>query len=118
MRFSGLTATFSDDVHFFITLAAKTAARKLGGQMGARTFAEAYGYFLTEYRRRLSFTAIRAFVRHRIRRVPYVGVPREVLLARPNAVQVHVPAEPPEAFFAHQQWHAQRPVMAALVAVQ
>ena len=40
---------------------------------------EARGYIITAYRRRLALTSAREFARHRLHRVPYIGVPRAAI---------------------------------------
>ena len=46
---------------------------------GARNMAEARGYFLTTYRRRLALASAREFARHRVHRLPFIGVPRAAI---------------------------------------
>ena len=36
-------------------------------------------YIITAYRRRLALTSAREFARHRLHRVPYIGVPRAAI---------------------------------------
>ena len=40
---------------------------------------EARGYIITAYRRRLALASAREFARHRLHRVPYIGVPRAAI---------------------------------------
>ena len=37
---------------------------------------EAYGYWVKQFRRQMGLTIVRGFARFRIRRVPFIGVPR------------------------------------------
>ena len=46
-----------------------------GDTYGARTEAEARSFFTAATRRRVGVFVLREFVRHRLRRIPYVGVP-------------------------------------------
>ena len=50
--------------------------------MGARTESEARSFYVARLRRRMGVAAVREFARHRLRRVPYVGVPRAVVEQR------------------------------------
>ena len=50
--------------------------------MGARTQEEARSFIVSSLRRRLGLVICREFARHRIRRVPYIGVPRAVVERR------------------------------------
>ena len=49
--------------------------------MGARSAAEARSFHAADGRRYVGVAAARAFARHRLDRVQYVGVPREVVEA-------------------------------------
>ena len=49
---------------------------------GARTQEEARSFIVSSLRRRLGLVICREFARHRIRRVPYIGVPRAVVERR------------------------------------
>ena len=82
--------------------------------LGSRTVDEARSYFVTVVRRRLSLAAMRAYARHRLARVPWIGVPRAAVHAymqqrdrRARATTAGVgrllDAAP---FFAHQAFHA------------
>ena len=72
--------------------------------MGARTQEEARSFIVSSLRRRLGLVICREFARHRIRRVPYIGVPRAVverrmqrgqLIGGPQArVPLYVPRTP------------------------
>ena len=50
--------------------------------MGARSEAEARGHFVSWIYRRLGCYVVREFARHRLRRVPAIGLTREQLRAR------------------------------------
>ena len=73
---------------------------------GARTEEEAYGYWVQQFRRLMGVTIVREFARLRIRRVPFLGVPREFVRdrARGRRVVQEVPAHGRHAgdFFGHQ----------------
>ena len=78
----------SDDVHQLLDIVADLASKKAWRQLGARSVAEARGYFVQQLRRSWGLTAVRAFARHRLRRVHFVGGER-----RPRAVQARGAAE-------------------------
>ena len=79
----GNYAEASDDVHQLRECAAAEAARQNWERMGCRTEAEARGYFAAQMRYRWGIAAARAFARHRVRRVCYIGAAR-----RPRAAQI------------------------------
>ena len=77
--------------------------------MGARTQEEARSFIVSSLRRRLGLVICREFARHRIRRVPYIGVPRAVVERRMQrgqligGPQARVPLYVPYAdFFQYQ----------------
>ncbi len=59
--------------HELFELAVRSAAHAMWRDIGARSEAEARGYFTTTMRRAWGVTAVRAMARHRLRRVPFVG---------------------------------------------
>ena len=63
-------------VHELFDLAVQSAARRSWRDIGARSEAEARGYFSSTMRRRWGVIAVRAMARHRLRRVHFVGAPR------------------------------------------
>jgi hypothetical protein len=78
----GQYAEASEDVHLMISFAADEAARRGWRRMGARTQAEARAFFVASYRRRLGVHVARAYARHRLQRVPFIGVSHDVVQAR------------------------------------
>jgi hypothetical protein len=62
--------------------------------MGARTQEEARSFVVSSLRRRLGLVICREFARHRIRRVPYIGVPRAVVERRMQRGQLTPPPSP------------------------
>ena len=72
----------SPDVHALLTVAADGLAARQWRDMGARTQEEARSFIVSSLRRRLGHVICREFARHRIRRVPYIGVPRAVVERR------------------------------------
>ena len=77
--------------------------------MEARTLEEARSFIVSSLRRRLGLVICREFARHRIRRVPYIGVPRAVVERRMQrgqligGPQARVPLYVPYAdFFQYQ----------------
>ena len=66
---------------------ARLRARREWRALGARTEAEAYGAIVAGLRRFVGVASMREFARHRLRRLPLVGVPRAVIDARRQALQ-------------------------------
>ena len=50
--------------------------------MGARNEAEARAFVLSRLRRRVGLVVVREMARHRLRRLPYIGVPRHIVEER------------------------------------
>ena len=102
----------SADVHDLISAAADSQAQRQWGIMGARTPSEMRAFLVARYRRQLGCTAVLAFARHRLARVPYIGVPRQSVMDRRQLLQraaaaldSAAPREPhtlPQGFFAFQ----------------
>ena len=92
----------SPDVHAVIAAAAAVAARDGWARMGARTEAEARGFFAHIYRRRVGVGAVRAFARHRLGRVSMVGAPSAMIRAPARALQPAVRS--PMEFYAYQAY--------------
>ena len=57
-------------------------ARKTWQWVGARNEAEARACVLSRVRRRVGLVVAREMARHRLRRVPYIGVPRHIVKER------------------------------------
>jgi len=96
----------SPDVHHFITAAARKRAGDTWSSYGARTEDEAYSYYVQGFRRDIGIAVAREFARYRLLRVPFIGVPREVVRDR-NMGRREVRAVPAEGpmqadFFRHQ----------------
>ena len=92
-----------------LTVAADGLAARQWRDMGARTQEEARSFIVSSLRRRLGLVICREFARHRIRRVPYIGVPRAVVERRMQrgqligGPQARVPLYVPYAdFFQYQ----------------
>ena len=62
-----------------IDLAAHRLARKHWRFAGSRTEAEARSWWVSHCRRRIGVAVSRAYARFRLRRIPFIGVPRAVL---------------------------------------
>ena len=77
----GQYAEASADVHALIEVIARRQAAARWRRYGARTEAEAYGFFVAALRRRVGVFVAREIARHRLRRIPFVGVPRAALTA-------------------------------------
>ena len=84
----GSYAEGSSDVHHLVDALARVRARRSWRLMGARTEAEARGFFVAGLRRYVGVFVAREMARHRLHRVPLVGVPRAVLDARPQQPQL------------------------------
>ena len=103
----------SADVHDLIRIAADAIAEKQWRLAGARTKSEMRGFLISRSRRRVGLRAVQAMARHRLARVPYVGVPYVALAdraqRRAGAFAAHDAPDPTHAdFFQFQQGHVQR----------
>ena len=65
-----------------VAAAAAAMAHRVWRRWGARSESEARGTIIAGMRRRLGTFVSREFARHRLRRLPLVGVPRAALDAR------------------------------------
>ena len=72
----------SADVHDLLSLAATAQAEHLWRESGARSAAEMRALLIGRARRRVGMAVVQAMARHRLARVPYVGVSRTVVQAR------------------------------------
>ena len=72
----------SADVHHLLDACATAVARKIWQWVGARNEAEARACVLSRLRRRVGLVVVREMARHRLRRVPYIGVPRHIVEER------------------------------------
>ncbi len=72
----------SADVHDLIKIGARAQATRLWRLFGARSESEMYSYLVSRARRRIGMAAVHAMARHRIARIPYIGVPRRVVEGR------------------------------------
>ena len=105
----GLRAEKKPIIYALLTVAANGLAARQWRDMGARTQEEARSFIVSSLRRRLGLVICREFARHRIRRVPYIGVPRAVVERRMQrgqligGPQARVPLYVPYAdFFQYQ----------------
>ena len=74
-------------MHSLLALAATKVAKEQWREKGARSEAEMRAILIGSYRRRMGTAAVQAFARHRIHRVPYIGMPRAVVEARQRGQQ-------------------------------
>ena len=100
----------SPDVHACLSYAATQISRRRWREFGARSADEARGFVMQTLRRRMGVVTAREMARHRLHRLPYVGVPRAAIERR----QLHPRAlmgqrRPgllgdlePQDFYAHQ----------------
>ena len=95
----------SDDVHALIAIAAAKLAGQQWRAAGARSAAEMLSFVKSRCYRRVGLRTVQAFARHRLDRVPFVGCPRSVVLARRqhfDAAQRPARHADMSAFFAYQ----------------
>jgi len=72
----GYTGEASPDVHHLVSHVAECMARRQWRLLGARSMEEARSFMIARVRRRIGMTVVREYARHRLRRVPFVGMPR------------------------------------------
>ena len=72
----------SADVHDLIRVAAGEMAQQQWRLAGARTACEMRAFLVSRARRRIGLTIVQAMARHRLARVPYIGVPRDIVTTR------------------------------------
>ena len=72
----------SADVHDLLSVAADALAAQLWRLAGARGAKELRSFVISQARRRVGMAAVQAMARHRLARVPYIGVPRAVVSGR------------------------------------
>ena len=89
----------SPDVHALLAIAAGRMAEQQWRELGARRAEEARSFIVASLRRRLALVANREFARHRLRRVPYIGVPRAVVERRMQRGQLIGGAQAPVPVF-------------------
>lgn len=70
----------SDDVHDLIRLASHALAEQHWALAGARSAREMRGFMVSRSRRRVGLAAAQAMARHRLARLPYIGVDRRVVV--------------------------------------
>ena len=106
----------SDDVHALIDIAATKLAEQQWRVAGARSASEMRSFIKNRCYRRVGLRAVQACARHRLDRVPFVGCPRSVVLARRQHIDAaQQPARHADmtAFFAHQAGPSSAPVSPA-----
>ena len=72
----------SADVHDLIRTAADQIAEQQWRLAGARSASEMRSFVISRARRRIGLATVQAMARHRLARVPYIGVPRQAVVAR------------------------------------
>ena len=77
----------SRDVYDLLVAVARRRARRQWRALGARSESEAYGAIVAGLRRFVGVASMREFARHRLRRLPLVGVPRATVDARRQALR-------------------------------
>ena len=77
----------SGDVYSLLTSVARRRAQQQWRALGARSEREAHGAIMGGLRRFVGVASMREFARHRLRRLPLVGVPRAMLDERRQALR-------------------------------
>ena len=77
----------SRDVHALVRAVAEERASRVWRLWGARSQQEALSFLVAATRRVVGVTALREMARHRLRRLPQVGVPRARVEAEARAEQ-------------------------------
>ena len=100
-------AEMSADVHDLLRQSAVALASKHWRRNGSRSQGEALGYYTQEVYRRMGVAVSAAFDRHRISRIPLIGVPLATLRDRAGMRRVavggvHDGAVDPQDFYADQ----------------
>ena len=106
----------SDDVHALIAIAASKLAEQQWRVAGARSASEMRSFPTSRCYRRVGLRVVQAFARHRLDRLPFVGCPRSVVLARRqhlDAAQQPARHADMTAFFAHQAGPSSAPASPA-----
>ena len=82
---------------------------------GARSAGEMRAFIISQLRRRMGMATVIAMARHRLARVPYIGVPRAMVEARlrREAAQPYAPDPAHADFFAFQAGRMVGPVPVA-----
>ena len=101
----GAYGEVSEDVAILISEAADCLARHFWRADGARTEAEARGFWMQRLRRRVSCLVAISYARYLLHRLPFIGVPLSALGRTPPRRGVHATApraSPATDFYAHQ----------------
>ena len=69
----------SPDVHSLAVASARAWAARNWQEYGSRSEAECYSFIITAYRRQIGVYAAREMARHRLVRIPYIGIPHAAL---------------------------------------
>ena len=91
-------------MHGVLRAAAHSLAAREWRLAGARSEAEMRSFAMARVRRRMGVAAVQAMARHRLARVPFVGVPRAMVEGRVRREDVFWGAQvyDPSQFFAAQ----------------
>ena len=93
------------DVHELIGMVADQVAARHWRHMGARSQSEARGFYVQRIRRRLCLITGREMARHRLRRIPFIGVPRATVRARMQHRDAYGPAQPHQFGMQVEEFH-------------
>ena len=72
---------------------------------GARSQSEARDFYIQRIRRRLCLITGREMARHRLRRIPFIGVPRATVRARMQHRDAYGPAQPHQFGMQVEEFH-------------
>ena len=97
-------AEASEDVHLLIEEAARLMAARQWRFLGARNEGEAKTAFVSSCRRRIGCFVVREYARHRLRRVPLVGLLHADYAAPPRSLAQPLREDTLVHFYAHQAY--------------
>ncbi|KAL1527728.1 hypothetical protein AB1Y20_009113 [Prymnesium parvum] len=107
----------STDVHDLVTLAASNLAGMRWQLAGARSVAEMRAFLVSRCRRKVGLATGQAMARHRLARLPYIGVPRAVVQAQlqrgprmRGEPTPYAPAPSHADFYSYQAWGSEAAV--------
>ena len=101
----GHYSEMSRDGHELISITADVVAARRWRDIGARTQAEARSYFMQRFRRRLALIVGREMARHRLRRIPLIGVPRATVRSRITQRDRFGPRQPLQLGMQVEEFH-------------
>ena len=94
----------SEDVHDLARAAAHALAEQQWALAGARSAREMRGFMVSRVMRRIGMATVQAMARHRIARLPFIGVPRPAVVEHMRRRAVGRDGEAVEALPAQAHW--------------